>query len=66
MLRKATALLAAILIGTGLAIAGVAAYMVIDPQASAREHALQQHLGEQWATGKAAAASRPAAQPQGS
>ena len=62
MLRKATALLAAILIGTGLAIAGVVAYKVIDPQAGAREQALQQHLGEQWATGKAAAPSRPAAQ----
>jgi sortase A len=63
MLRKATALLAAILIGTGLALVGVNVYKVIDPQASAREGTLQQHLSEQWATGRAAAASRPAAQP---
>jgi sortase A len=66
MSRKIVALLAAVLTGAGLVVAGVAAYRVIDPLAPARERALQQELERQWraaqpataqpATGRAAAA----------
>ena len=48
MLRKAVALLAGALLAGGLVIAGVDAYKVVDPQAPAREKALQQQLATQW------------------
>jgi sortase A len=46
--RKAVALLAGALIAAGLVVAGITAYKVIDPQAPARERALQQQLATQW------------------
>jgi sortase A len=46
--RNAVALLAGALIAAGLVVAGVTAYKVIDPQAPARERALQQQLQTQW------------------
>ena len=58
--RKVAALLTAILIGAGLAVAGVAAYRVIDPLAPAREHALQQQLEKQW---RSPLGVRPSAEP---
>jgi sortase A len=48
MLRKAVALLAGALVAVGLVVAGITAYRVIDPQAPAREQALQQQLATQW------------------
>jgi sortase A len=48
MSRGLVMLLAAVLIGAGLAVAGIDAYRVIDPLAPAREHALQQQLEKQW------------------
>jgi sortase A len=48
MMRKAVALLAGVLIAAGLVVAGITAYKVIDPQAPARERALQQELATQW------------------
>jgi sortase A len=48
MLRKAMALLAGALVAAGLVVAGITAYRVIDPQAPAREQALQQQLATQW------------------
>jgi sortase A len=48
MVRKAVALLAGALIAAGLVVAGITAYKVIDPQAPAREQALQQRLATQW------------------
>jgi len=48
MMRKAVALLAGALIAAGLVVAGITAYKVIDPQAPAREQALQQQLATQW------------------
>jgi sortase A len=48
MLRKAMKLIAVILGVSGLVIAGADAYKIIDPQAPAREHALQQQLSKQW------------------
>ena len=49
-MRKILAVLAAAMIAAGLAIAGVDVYKVVDPQAGAREHALQQNLNRQWAS----------------
>ena len=48
MMRKAVALLAGALIAAGLVVTGITAYKVIDPQAPAREQALQQQLATQW------------------
>jgi sortase A len=48
MLRKTVALLAGVLVVAGLVVAGIAAYRIIDPQAPARERALQQQLATQW------------------
>jgi len=48
MRRKAMALLAGALVAAGLVVAGITAYRVIDPQAPAREQALQQQLATQW------------------
>jgi sortase A len=56
MSRRLVMLLAAVLIGAGLAVAGIDAYRVIDPLAPAREHALQQHLEKQWHAAPAKAA----------
>lgn len=56
MRRKAMALLAGALVAAGLVVAGITAYRVIDPQAPAREQALQQQLATQW--------KAPAPQPQ--
>ena len=39
--RRTLAILATALIASGLVVAGIAAYKVVDPQAPAREHALQ-------------------------
>jgi sortase A len=61
MLRKAVALLAAAMITAGLVLAGIVAYRVIDPQAPAREHALQQQLAKQWKSPPEAKTSSPAA-----
>jgi sortase A len=47
-MRKAVALLAGALVAAGLVVAGITAYRVIDPQAPARERALQQQLATQW------------------
>jgi sortase A len=55
MSRRLVMLLAAVLIGAGLAVAGIDAYRVIDPLAPAREHALQQQLEKQWRSAPAAA-----------
>ena len=55
MMRKAVALLAGTLMAAGLAVAGLAAYKVIDPLAPARERALQQQLQTQWNTAPAPA-----------
>lgn len=48
MLRKTVALLAGVLVVAGLVVAGITAYRIIDPQAPAREQALQQQLAIQW------------------
>lgn len=48
MLRKTVALLAGALVAAGLVVAGITAYRVIDPQAPAREQALEQQLATQW------------------
>jgi sortase A len=47
-MRKVMALLAGALVAAGLVVAGITAYRVIDPQAPAREQALQQQLATQW------------------
>jgi sortase A len=57
--RKGVALLAAVLIGAGLVVAGITAYRVIDPLAPARERALQQELERQWRAAPPAAAAAP-------
>jgi sortase A len=54
------AVLATALIMSGLVIAGIAAYKVVDPQAPARERALQQQLITGWQAASRPAASRPA------
>ena len=54
--RRALVILATALIASGLVVAGIAAYKVVDPQAPAREHALQRQLITGWQT-----APRPAA-----
>jgi sortase A len=59
MVRKAVALLAGALITAGLVVAGVTAYKVIDPQAPAREQALQQQLATQWKSAPAPEPSTP-------
>jgi len=46
--NKIVALLAGALIAAGLVVAGITAYKVIDPEAPARERALQQQLATQW------------------
>lgn len=61
MVRQAMALLAGALITAGLVVAGVTAYKVIDPQAPARERALQQQLATQW---KSAPAPKAQAAPE--
>ncbi len=53
--RLALVLLAAALIASGLVIAGIAAFKVVDPQAPAREQALQQQLTTGWPTAPAPA-----------
>jgi sortase A len=58
MVRKAVALLAGAMIAAGLIVAGVAAYKVIDPQAPAREQALQRQLQTQWKATPAPEASQ--------
>ncbi len=57
--RRALAILATALIASGLVIAGIAAYKVVDPQAPAREHALQQQLITGWQAAPRPAASSP-------
>jgi sortase A len=59
--RGLVMLLAAVLIGAGLAVAGIDAYQVIDPLAPAREHALQQQLEKQWLSAPAGVAAQGAA-----
>jgi sortase A len=56
MARGLVMLLAAALIGAGLAVAGIDAYRVIDPLAPAREHALQQQLEKEWRSAPAGSA----------
>jgi sortase A len=53
------AILATALIASGLVIAGIAAYKVVDPQAPARQHALQQQLVTGWQAAPRPTASRP-------
>jgi sortase A len=62
MSRRLVLLLAAVLIGAGLAVAGIDAYRVIDPLAPAREHALQQQLEKQWQSAPAASAASAASE----
>lgn len=57
--RRAMAILATALIASGLVIAGIAAYKVVDPQAPARQHALQQQLVTGWQAAPRPTASRP-------
>ena len=58
--RRALAVLATALIASGLVVAGIAAYKVVDPQAPARQHALQQQLITSWQAAPRPAAPRPA------
>ena len=46
--RRALVILATALIASGLVVAGIAAYKVVDPQAPARQQALQQQLVTGW------------------
>jgi len=57
--RRALAILATALIASGLVVAGIAAYKVVDPQAPAREHALQQQLITGWRAAPRPVASSP-------
>jgi len=57
--RRALVVLATALIASGLVVAGIAAYKVVDPQAPAREHALQQQLITGWQAAPRPAASSP-------
>lgn len=59
--RRALMVLAAALIGSGLVIAGIAVYKVADPQAPAREQALQHQLVTGWQAAPRPAASSPPA-----
>ena len=56
MVRKAVALLAGCLVAAGLVVAGMTAYKVFDPQAPAREQALQQQLQTRWKSAPATGA----------
>jgi len=57
--RRALVIVATALIASGLVVAGIAAYKVVDPQAPAREHALQQQLITGWRAAPRPAASSP-------
>jgi sortase A len=57
--RRALVVLATALIASGLVVAGIAAYKVVDPQAPAREQALQQQLITGWQAEPRPTASRP-------
>lgn len=57
--RGALVILATALIASGLVIAGIAAYKVVDPQAPARQHALQQQLVTGWQAAPRPTASSP-------
>ena len=59
--RRALAVLATALIASGLVVAGIAAYKMVDPQAPARQHALQQQLITGWQAAPRPAAPRSAA-----
>ena len=59
--RRALVLLATALIASGLVVAGIAAYKVVDPQAPARQQALQQQLVTGWQAAPRPAAAPPAA-----
>ena len=57
--RRALVILATALIASGLVVAGIAAYKVVDPQAPAREQALQQQLVTGWQAAPRPPASSP-------
>jgi sortase A len=57
--RRALGLLATALIASGLIMAGIDVYKLVDPQAPAREQALRQQLTTSWQTAPRSAASSP-------
>ena len=61
--RRTLVILATALIASGLVVAGIAAYKVVDPQAPAREHALQQQLVTGWQAAPRPPASSPPVRP---